>query len=328
MNARGDRCEVLFVDDDLAAAETYARLVADETGLATIAVSLPDEAVETVRAHPIKVAVLDQKMPLATGTDLLPHIRAVDPKLRAVLLTGEADFDEVGKAVGTFQVFLKKAQILQLPGKVLEEYGAYLGSIADTNGGPIYSFHRGIPGRRFKVEYYLTLLSVVDPEYIPDDAWQTVVQVNAGETKSHSETVTLTESVTVNREESASMATTLGLKGSQLQPFEAALRGEISERLGMSTESRAERVVTHQEEYAIAPEATEPGKEIRARAYQHAPVQRRLSVAITKRCSCCDGSAVSTFRVFQGLPRVATRQLDFLGDDTQQTHRTGDLQLG
>lgn len=316
--------EVLVVDDDLPAAESFAQLVRAQTGLLALTTSQPDQAVEAVRANPIKVAVLDQRMPLATGTELLPRLREVDNQLRAILLTGEADTADIAKAVGSFQVFLRKADVKQLPGRVLEQYAAYLDSAPALVGDPIFSVRRGLPGKRFKVEYHLAQITIVDAEFIPEDAWKTVLQVNSGEKKMHSETITLSEEVSVAQEESMNMASSLGLKGSQLQPFEAALRSEISQRLAVSQSRKAERTITHEEEYFIAPEAADPA--IRARSYQHAPIFRRLSVAITKKCSCCDGTAISTFRVLQKMPKVATRQVDYMGNDEQQIHRTGYLE--
>jgi CheY-like chemotaxis protein len=315
--------EVLIVDDDLSAAESFAQLVRAETGLPALTTSHPDQATEAVRAHPLKVVVLDQRMPLATGTELLPRLRQIDGRLRAILLTGEADSEDFAQAVGTFQVFLRKTDVLQLPGRVLEQYAAYLDSAPPSSNGPIFSLRRGLPGRRFRVDYHLVLITVVDAEFIPEDAWKAVLQVNSGEKKTHSETLTLAEEVSVAQEESMSMASTLGLKGSQLQPFEAALRSEISQRLGVSASKRTERTITHEEEYFIAPE---PGDPIRARSYQHAPVFRRLNVAIAKQCTCCDGSAISTFRVLQKIPRVATRQMDFMSEGEPKVHRTGYLE--
>jgi len=317
--------EVLVVDDDLPAAESFAQLVRAQTGLLALTTSQPDQAVEAVRANPIKVAVLDQRMPLATGTELLPRLRQVDNQIRAILLTGEADTADIAEAVGTFQVFLRKADVQQLSGRVLEQYAAYLDSAPAMEGDPVFSARRGLPGKRFKVEYHLALITVVDAEFIPEDAWKTVLQVNSGEKKTHSETIALSEEVSVAQEESMNMASSLGLKGSQLQPFEAALRSEISQRLGVSESRKTERSITHEEEYFIAPEVGGPF--IRARSYQHAPICRRLNIAITKQCNCCDGSAISTFRVLQKVPKVATRQIDFMDGGGQQIHRTGYLEV-
>ena len=325
MTAKPGPYEVLIVDDDLPAAETYAQLVYGKTGLTALTTSSPDEAIEAIRAHPIKVAVLDQRMPATSGTDLLPRLLKIDDRIRAILLTGQAAYEDVTAAVGRFQVFLRKNDVKLLPTKVLAEYAEYLDAAGPTRGEPIFSFRRGLPGRRFKVEYHLVLITVVDDEFIPEEAWKTVIQVNSGETKAQSETVTLADEFSVTKEESMSMAATLGLKGSQLQPFETSLRSEISQRLGVAATTRSERTITHEEEYSIAPEAGDGS--IRARAYQQAPIFRRLNVAITKRCTCCDGSATTTFRVLQEVQRRATRQIDFKSDGEQSIHRTGYLEV-
>lgn len=90
--------EILVVDDILEAAQDYARLINTKTGLKVIPTSDPDEAVRIVQHNDIKVLVLDQKMPIITGTELLKKLRLYT-KARALMLTGEADIEDLGNAI-------------------------------------------------------------------------------------------------------------------------------------------------------------------------------------------------------------------------------------
>lgn len=80
--------QLLFVDDDKDAAREYAELVESFTRLRPLVCSTQDEAIEAVKNNQIAVAVLDQRMPEVEGTDLYRALRAVSPRLRAIMLSG------------------------------------------------------------------------------------------------------------------------------------------------------------------------------------------------------------------------------------------------
>lgn len=83
--------EVLVVDDDLAAAQTFSELIATKYSFRTEAYSNLEKVLEVVRTGTVKVAVLDERMPDMNGTDLFKKIHQINPNIKAVLLTGEAD---------------------------------------------------------------------------------------------------------------------------------------------------------------------------------------------------------------------------------------------
>ena len=89
--------EVLVVDDVLSAANDYARLIETKIGLQVAYTSDVEEALKYVQYNDMKVLVLDQKMPV-TGTQLLEKLRPFT-SARAIMLTGEADKEELGNAI-------------------------------------------------------------------------------------------------------------------------------------------------------------------------------------------------------------------------------------
>ncbi len=317
--------EVLIVDDDIAAAETYARMLLAETGLHTVAVKDPTVALEFMHSDPIKVAVLDQRMPMP-GTQMIEHLRAVDQRLRAILLTGQADLDEVGQAVGLFQAYLKKRNVLELPAIVLDEYSRYLEAARSIpgDGELVHKYRRGILGRRFRVEFKVTFVDIVDAEYIPDESWHTVTQISTGETKRNKETLRFTEGLQLEQEAVVRLGSNFGIRGTHLQPIEAGLHQAISAKLGTKTTMQRERVVGREEVYGLS--TTGPDANVRARAYQRAPIQRRLLVGITRTCACCEASVVTTIKVLESLPRLATRQVDYVDGEKPKINRTADLE--
>ena len=62
--------EVLVVDDDLAAAQTFSELIATKYSFRTEAYSNLEKVLEVVRTGTVKVVVFDERMPDMNGTDL------------------------------------------------------------------------------------------------------------------------------------------------------------------------------------------------------------------------------------------------------------------
>src|SRR5688572_23759504 len=99
---------VLVVDDDPAFAQVMADLLM-EKGFHVVATDDPDRAVRTA-AEGCDVAVLDLKMPRVGGLELAGLIKAKDPDIQVVILTGYGNmetaieglqrgiFDYIGKA--------------------------------------------------------------------------------------------------------------------------------------------------------------------------------------------------------------------------------------
>lgn len=124
MNSQNFNFDVLVVDDVISAAESYAKLIESTQGFKTTFTSDPDEALRIVQYNNIKVLVLDQKMPLP-GTELLKKLRPYTAA-RALMLTGEADKEDLGMAINlNFHQYVKKSEVTKLPSVVLEQYSIY-----------------------------------------------------------------------------------------------------------------------------------------------------------------------------------------------------------
>lgn len=122
--------EVLVVDDDRLAAESFARLIEAETMLPTVFTDDPDEAVRIVQRHQIKVAVLDQKMPKQSGTALFKRLRENNPSLRAILSSGQADTQDLRDAIRErFMEMLDKNELRRLPSVVRKYYALHLSEL-------------------------------------------------------------------------------------------------------------------------------------------------------------------------------------------------------
>lgn len=91
--------DVLIVEDVDVAARQYGRLISRRLGIEPFVETSPRRALEIVDRNPIKVLVVDQKMPEFTGTELVREVQKKYPDIVSIMLTGLATKAEVGEAV-------------------------------------------------------------------------------------------------------------------------------------------------------------------------------------------------------------------------------------
>ena len=77
--------EVLVVDDDLAAAQTFSELIATKYSFCTEAYSNLEKVLEVVRTGTVKVVVLDERMPDMNGKPPIQRKVGISPLQRKVL---------------------------------------------------------------------------------------------------------------------------------------------------------------------------------------------------------------------------------------------------
>jgi signal transduction histidine kinase len=107
--APGDpgRWRVLVVDDDPGMRETVADILAAHS-ITPETASTAAAAEAAVRGGHIALAIVDQRLPDAFGTDLAERLKAYDPDLPVLLVTGYASAETAMAAVGRVEDFLVK----------------------------------------------------------------------------------------------------------------------------------------------------------------------------------------------------------------------------
>lgn len=101
------RWVVLVVDDDPGMRETLADILAEQSLVARTA-SNAAAAVEAMADGEVALAIVDQRLPDAAGTDLAHRLKEIDPDLPVLLLTGYASAEIAISAVGKVEDFLVK----------------------------------------------------------------------------------------------------------------------------------------------------------------------------------------------------------------------------
>jgi DNA-binding response OmpR family regulator len=84
--------KVLFVDDDMNLADTSKEILS-ANGFSTDTAYTGKEALEKINKYDYDLVILDIKLPELSGFDILKTIRGSNNKVRVVLITGHAEFE-------------------------------------------------------------------------------------------------------------------------------------------------------------------------------------------------------------------------------------------
>jgi DNA-binding NtrC family response regulator len=170
--------EVLVVDDSRSAAKGYADLIKLKANIAAVFTTSSSDAIAIIKEYPIKVLVLDQKMPQTTGTALFQQLQEVNPLVKAIMLTGEADADEIGEALRIgYSSYIHKSRVAELPGQVLIELLKYHTDVrANQRSEKMATVCSGFFRRTIIDIYYISSV-VIDECYVDQKSWITAAEV-------------------------------------------------------------------------------------------------------------------------------------------------------
>lgn len=94
-----DPIKTLIVDDEERFRITLGKLLASH-GLVVKDVGSGQEALDELAREPYDIVLLDVKMPGMSGTEVLPRIKALDPAIEVIVLTGHASVDIAAELIG------------------------------------------------------------------------------------------------------------------------------------------------------------------------------------------------------------------------------------
>jgi len=121
MELGANKASILIIDDD----EDIVKMIADllsKGGYTTDTARTGAEAIEKLKARQFNLALIDIVLPDMRGTQLLPRMKEITPKIRKIIITGHASLDSAIEALnaGSDAYITKPFDPLQLM-KVIEE---------------------------------------------------------------------------------------------------------------------------------------------------------------------------------------------------------------
>lgn len=101
--------KILLVDDELPILKSLIRTLRMEFA-EIYSTTHVDEAIEIVKQHRISLVISDFRMPKMNGVELLMKLKAINPQLSTIMLSGQAELSDVSRAlnVGALHKFITK----------------------------------------------------------------------------------------------------------------------------------------------------------------------------------------------------------------------------
>ncbi len=114
---------VLVVDNEVEFASTLAERLRLRK-IDTESVFCGEDALLAVDRFQPDVIILDLDMPDMSGLEVLSQVKATDPSIEVILLTGHGSFDAglTGMELGAFDYIIKPVDLAQLMEKITEAY--------------------------------------------------------------------------------------------------------------------------------------------------------------------------------------------------------------
>lgn len=322
--------EILVVDDDLVAANAFAEMLKSRLKLGVEAESDPEKVLILIKQHRIKVVVLDQRMPSISGTELYKRIRSINPYVKAIMLTGEAERNEVAEAMDRlgYAGYLEKVELDQLHKKVITAMAKYESSMAEGKGVPTKTrmwIFNPRKNRFFTIRYDILNIEETSKEYIFPDGWITRFTLDADE-KSVDETLEFSDEIIIS--EDLEITNSTKVKGTipGIPTFTSELDNAITKAFHLSGKHMKKHTKSVHNTYKLQ-ENIEKGKTAIKKVYESAPVYSEYEVLIRKTCRICGATHLIPLVVYKRRMTEATRVTIYYEDSTSSVINTGYVSL-
>lgn len=323
--------EILFVDDDLVTAREYAELVSAFTKLRPFVCSTRAEALTAAGTYPIAISVLDQRMPEISGTELYRQLLTINPRMRGIMLSGEADQADIGTAMNLkYSVYLHKSDFRQLPAVVLREFTKIqVEQIHDAKFQRTYLFSvKHWLGFRGSIEFWLEAWFVEDETFVPRDGWRLADQINCGEKKQIKEKVELSSELRFERNLETEISANAEVAWKAMSQIRSKLGVVLREKTSVSSVLKEGVTKENSREISLPEEPKNPFElHVRSRAFYWAPVYSKIQCHITKEMRPMKERNSLLITTLQPTGKIATKQRDTFSDGTSKEVATGIHQI-
>lgn len=310
--------EVLFVDDDLDAALAFADLISRD-GIRTSVASNRARALDIVEERPIAVAVLDQRMPDISGTELYSLLKEKRPYIKAVMLSGEAERNDVSSALEAGYIAdVSKTNLDGLFPAILRAYREYKKDLGKSIDRPVLLHTVGLNLPYMpRAEYWLMGIEQLREPHVPDALWRVVGELNAGESIEIEMRVEVNSGIKFEQTFERDVAIEVNAK--------AKLHAEISGKIGETLKSKVTAGEHYGQSYSrtvkktisLPAEPVNPREEaVKARIFRSGPEFAIFRLALRKKVFPIKAEMDEWVDVSVFTGRVAHKQQDVLTDGT------------
>lgn len=328
--------EILIVDDVPNAAEDFGALISAKYNFECISTDRPEKALDIVKKYAIKVAVLDQKMPLMSGIELFKKLKEINPLLKAIMLSGEAGNREVGEAYDRgYESFLDKSSIGQLPDKVFELYTKFEVEFARkfnlvnfpvilSDGFTIFGYHLW---PKHVIHFHLLNIEIINDGFVFGDRWSTIAEIHAGQSLEMEETYRLEETITVNKDFEQKLKSEFNLSDKKLDLLRINISREVNSKWSTSVMSKKSSEKKSRVTYSLPPQPLDLASNyVVKRIFEYNPIFTEFRGIICKHCKYCGKYQPMTVVFYKQSKKILSRQIDIMKNSELEIIETGTTQ--
>lgn len=316
--------EVIVIDDNPDFAQSAAELIQAKYGLNCISLSGKNDVLTTLQHNIIKVVVIDQVMPEIKGTELFQEIKKVSSKTKAIMLTGEATSEELGKAMNIgFSSYLNKKEITKLPEAVFKQYVEY-----ECNDSKSINKELFVERRLFIlpiISYSLISVDKINNNYVFEDSWKTATTIHAGEEQEIEFTVEFEDAIIITEEYENKIKGELDINSkSHMTTLKSIINSELNKKYSIQHSASKKENHKNKRKWSLPKEPDDTATlHIVKRDIENAPIYNEYRIIIKKECRVCRSSQIFPLTIFKQTNKIRTRQVDYYSNETKKVTETG-----
>lgn len=322
--SKQNEAHILLVDDNIDFAKEFAEIFQNQCHSTVLYATTAKEALDKVKKNPIKVVILDQVMP-TKGTELFKQLKQIDPNLKTILLTAEADNHDLTEAtnIGFDYAILKEDnEIDRIPSIILILLMKYNNDRFSQTRRPFFVLEQGgIFSKKQYVEYSVVSYEIIDEAYVFPNSWVTRNLVERGTVLSLDEEINVEKEFNFQNDFQIADEQALGFEFENLVNFRTELTLKMEQDFHSTYTESLKRVINRKAQFEIKDDSVG----IVSRVYEYAKVFNMIKVFLQKTCSCCQSKTVDAVTVYLPIPVVKYRIREYYDDGRTKELETGEL---
>ena len=314
--------DVLVVDDSIDQARECAELIRNRCGLSTTFATNAEKAIEIIKKHPIKVAVLDQVMAPISGTELFDMVRKFDDNIRMVLYSIQGTSADFAKAQQQgFDALLVKTDWEKLPDTILSLCMKYSTMMSAVSGSVLLVDSKG-RFKKYSITYTMLHYTVLDAEFTYENKWITRQMIEAGEKVTLEKNIDYEKEFTFSDNFAFKADFTSEMSSEKFLTLKTGLSSQLEEQIQSKYSERIKVAINRIRELTL-PETSGQSPKIVSRCYECAQVFLQIKAYIKKSFTCCGEDSIYATTVYFPVPRVKYRFVEYYEKGSPATIDSG-----